>query len=119
MVEVQSPNHLKEIREAASGIMWLYQCAYFRFDHFLTFLITTIRLVEIKSFQKLQSKNNRSNQEISISPIWKHNIIEERKEKEKNKKWDISYQNMFSCGWFSWNSDRMDILDNTEFGLSF
>ena len=26
---------------------------------------------------------------------------------------------MFSCGWFSWNSDRMDILGNTEFGLSF
>lgn len=64
-----TPNHLKEIREAASGIMWLYQCGYFRFDHCLTFLITTTRLVEIKSSIYIQSKNNRSNQDISISPI--------------------------------------------------
>lgn len=77
-----TPNHLKKIREAASGIMWLYQCAYFRFDHFLTFLITTIRLVEIKSFiysQKITDQIKKS--------VWVpyESITLSRKEKKRKK----------------------------------
>ena len=78
-----TPNHLKEIREAASGInyvavsMWLFQIWLLPdFSHHNN------QTGRNKIIYK-QSKNNRSNQEISISPIWKQNIIEERKEKEK------------------------------------